>query len=162
MDDDGTNNKLQRYRELIVQDIHTFMKDFLHSDDNEELERLTKGIHMDGIFSLNMSSSLPTFSYFHSLHCVLAYILPNVREIDLYNNRTIPVRVLEKFTEKCRHLEKVKWNNSTNYCIYASGDSMRSSDNLKEIDFDNLSFCFFIADDFNDEREKNDRLEQSS
>ena len=149
IENDGTTyNKLQRYRKLIVQDIHNFRHKYIW---NDEIERLTNGICMDWIFALVISSSSPT-TFCGSLLHVFAYILPNVREIDLTDTSAYTSTVLLKFSERCPHLEKVKWNNSNCYIIAADGYHMPSSHNLKEIDFDNCSFDFYNLD--NDEKER--------
>jgi hypothetical protein len=130
--DNQINQKLRRYPHMKVNDVHEFCYN--------SLPRNTKDARMDWILSLDVSVSAPMNSY-NSLPYALLDILPNLREINLFNT----YGTLRNFSFRCPLLEqeKVTCNNiNTNLCIKLNGDDMSSFmiKNLKEIIMDDSRF----------------------
>jgi hypothetical protein len=122
-----TKDKLQCYHHMRVDDVHTFDVRY------REAEEITRGIQMNGILSLDFSSSSPGNYVCKYFPLALSKILPNLHEIDL-SNTGLHSRNLLKFSFNCPLLEKVTWNNiSKNSYAELTGVDMVFSNNLKEI-----------------------------
>lgn len=121
---------------------------------------------MTGIVSLDMSSPLPisgdvvptSLYQVVSLPRILAYMLPNLQQLDCSNTRMSSC-MLREFALQCPRLEIIKRNNipdetdNIHLNISTDGYDLRLMSNLKEIYVDN---CFF---DFIDEFEEGGDIE---
>ena len=103
--------QLERYRHMIVKEVHTFG---LHTYNSGIIERMVHNLRMVGIILLDISSpSLPA-RWKYSLPYALSYILPNLRFLDLSNTQFSTNSVLDGFSRRCPHLEKISLNNIYN------------------------------------------------
>jgi hypothetical protein len=75
-----------------------------------------------------------------SIPAILAFSMPFLREIDL-SNANVPESALRCFTNECRALEKVTWNNN-HTCTWISGDILAQCDYLKELYMDDSRFSY--------------------
>ena len=69
------NNKLQRYRSMVVKKVQAF-------STNELRKGSTNKVRSDGIVLLDMSSQTQQTLFVYTIPLTLSYILPNLREID--------------------------------------------------------------------------------
>jgi len=130
--------QLERYRHMIVKEVHKFG---LHTYNSGIIERMVHNLPMVGIILLDISSpSLPA-RWKYSLPYALSYILPNLRFLDLSNTRfsTNGGIILDGFSRRCPHLEKISLNNiyNGNNIITLDGlNMMYSTNTLREINMD--------------------------
>jgi len=130
--------QLERYRHMIVKEVHKFG---LNTYNTGIIERIVHNLRMVGIVSLDISfPSLPA-RWKYSLPYALSYILPNLRFLDLSNTRfsTNGGVILDGFSRRCPHLEKISLNNiyNGNNIITLDGFNMvHSANTLREINMD--------------------------
>jgi hypothetical protein len=118
-----TNNKLQRYPHMKVNDVHKFDAgcDVTYYDE-VQLEEIANGIQMDWISSLDISS-------------------PSARTVAYRYNSGLRGSTLVHFSNNCPLLEKVTYHNIKDISdIYMCGTDMGSLNNLKEIHMNNSAF----------------------
>jgi hypothetical protein len=146
--DNETNRILHRYPHMKIKDVNEFGV----ITDHAEFKGIIIGAQMDGILSLDFSlSSTTTTRANSSLLYVFSCILPNLREINLFNIRSPGHAALMEFSNRCPYLEKVTWNNiNANYSVYLDGCHMRSAKNIKEIIMDDSVFYYFSNRDILD------------
>ena len=136
-----TNKKLQCYLHVRMKNIHKFNVEF--GRNNDELFEVTKGIQLDGVLSLDISSSSARRIHFkNSFPLALSNILPNLHEINI-SNLDLYCGSLSKISRNCPLLEKVIWNyiNKASH-VYLNGHGMHMCNNLKEIHMnDSVLFC---------------------
>ena len=153
-----TNTRLLQGLQLWkVQDIKEFHKygncGFAGMTDyvrDAEFEWLTRNITMTGIVSLDMSSLLPMDVSCTALYRAIAFMVPNLQQLDL--SRTIHSDVLlAYFVKRCPRLKIIRWIYNGE-CVSkaaltnANGHTLQSMNNLKELYFDNR--CFGFGDDY--------------
>jgi hypothetical protein len=140
--DNDTNKKLRRNRHMKVNDVNKF-------DDliEHEVRDIIKDVRMDWILSLDMSSLIPTRINKLSLLYALSDILQNLCEINLSNIGDVDGvdsvgDNMYYFSMRCPHLEKVTWNNNSDF--YSNGYNMKFHKNLKEIIMDDSVFLLCV------------------
>lgn len=138
-------NKLQRYVEVKIIDVHKFGTT---DDDWKALKAILIDLplQLTGVVSLDMSlppspvDQLPG-ALGSTLALVLASILPNLREVNLSNTK-LCCEPLQELTETCPRLEKITWNNiDRDFGVSIDGEHMMSATNLKELYMDDAVFC---------------------
>jgi hypothetical protein len=136
-----TRNKLQCYRHTIVNNIHRFYVNKNSTQYYDEVQEIARGIQMDDISSLDISSSLPYNDYHNSFPRTFSKMFPSLREIDL-SSTILRNGALLSFSLNCPLLQKVSWNDNINYAstIYMSGADMRTSRNLKDVYMNDSDF----------------------
>ena len=146
--DDATNPKFQRYRRMVVNNVHEFATVFSLVYLQDILRGTTQFF---GIVSLDLSSPVyvPASNYQglqlnYSVPRILPRMLPNLQEVNL-SNVYCRFNVLESFFTNCHQLEKVTWNNMKDVyytCIPLDGyiDYTTSSSNLRELIMDDSAF----------------------
>jgi hypothetical protein len=135
-----TKKTLQSYRIMRFKDVHKFNG----GDDIEHLvkKKILKNTRMNGITSLDLSSSSPrrrTTLTNNSFLFNLAFILPNLREVELSSTDFDLIKALASFSTFCPLLEKVTLNNNE-YGVFLCGRGISRTSNLKEINMNNVKF----------------------
>jgi hypothetical protein len=126
---------------MKINDIHRFYININSTQYYDEVQEIARGIQMDDILYLDISSSLPYNDFHNSFPSTFSKILPNLREIDLSSTILFNGALLS-FSMNCPLLEKVSWNDNIGYAskIDVSGVDMRASRNLKEIHMNDYDF----------------------
>jgi hypothetical protein len=155
--DNNTNNKLQSYRSMVVNNFVTSYepRPSLQSE-HHWVHHIAQHVQMNGITSLYFST--PSRCYFTgNIHHLLSKISPNLCEVD-FSDSDVTSSILRVFSENCPLLEKVTSHNnvlgllhplsslSSCHGINLGGQCMLSSNNLKEIIIDNAPFYFSFID----------------
>ena len=142
------NRLLQRYRFMIVKNVHKFL--YKNRNEREEIERITTTFRM-GILSLDLSLSSPTTAYCdNSFPFYLSHILPNLQELDLSNTKFTSC-VLVNFSRNCPRVEQITFNNIQR-CSYISldGEDMQHAHNLRLLIVDDSVFCVYNIEKYSD------------
>merc|ERR1711971_389679 len=149
------NRLLQRYRLMIIKNVHIFHYP-KSVEDRREIQRITDTFRM-GILSLDISLSSPsTIGYYDDLPCHLSCILPNLHEVDL-SYTDFKDHVLEGISRNCPRLEKIAWNNIRyGSHISINGEDMQVAKNLRVLIADDSVFSFYKEEmsDFNNHPDK--------
>jgi len=92
---------------------------------------------LDTIISLNLALPLPSSRVGDSSPCMLAEMLPNLRELDV-SNIIMNETTLGRFSKCCPHLEKITLNNYDG--LNLDFRCLSTSTNLKELYIDDSTF----------------------
>jgi hypothetical protein len=125
---------------MRLNDLHKF-----YVAHYSEVEDIARGIQMDGISSLDFSSSTSAETIYCQCHFLraLSCLLPYLREIDIFNTG-LEGGTLPMLSKNCPLLDKITWNNKNKDAyILLNGIYMSSFDNVKEIYMDNSVFYSF-------------------
>ena len=140
---DGTKRRmLQGYQHMKIYDSPKMLAFY---NSFEELERLVPPhLRMTGIVDLDISSPVPNRINGNNGLGQLALLVPNLRKLDISN--LDPSRYeLIKLSQRCPHIEILKWNNSDGFP--ADGECLTSIKNLKELYLDGGTFLFNADND---------------
>jgi hypothetical protein len=111
----------------------------------EKNMHILKDIQMHGITSLDLSPSLSLpFGSVDSRTYTLPSMLPNLRQVDIFNKDISYNFIIEEFSTNCPSLEKLTMHNSRGFCL--CGFDLASSNNIKEIYIDNSYFSVVDLD----------------
>ena len=135
-------DKLQLYREIKIIDANKFTV-FPLSFEFNVLKQIADTLRLYGIVSLDMSFPSPSTDLGEIGLCnLLSSILPNLRDINLFNNG-FGSSYLSNFSTKCPNLEKLTWHNNIDHnqsAIDIDGSDLMRATNLKEIYMDGSVF----------------------
>jgi hypothetical protein len=135
-----TNEKLQCYSHLKIKNLDSLYVEY-NGQHNDELFEIARGIQLDGILSLDISSLFAsTICHTNSFPYALSNILPNLHEINI-SNMCLFIGSLSKISRNCPLIEKVMWNNIKDVShVYLNGYGMHRCNNLKEIHMNDSAF----------------------
>jgi hypothetical protein len=122
-----TKEKLQCYPHMRIKDVHKFNIAY------REIQEIARGIKMDWILSLEISSPLAN-TVFNAFSLALSMRLPNLHELN-FSNSGLSSDDLLIFSLNCPLLKKFTWNNNN------KGFGIHFSYNLKEIHMNHCTFC---------------------
>ena len=111
----------------------------------EELEGIVPShLRMMGIVDFDMSSPVPIHSHSQSFELVkiLTLLVPNLRRLNISNIDVNPDYLIPLLSQRCPHLEVIKWNNNEALFFFADGRHFKCIKNLKELHLDRAEFFF--------------------
>lgn len=130
---------------MIVKDVDMF-EDISLRLSSAEMQRILRiyyrHIILDNIISLNLALPLPTHGVRDSIPCILADMLPNLKELDI-SNIIMNETTLGRFSRCCPHLEKLTLNNYDEPTLEFR--CLSRSKNLKELYIDDSTFSCIVA-----------------
>ena len=143
--------RMERYRRLVLQDVHKFDKIFFNVDDTANRVQLPWIIELDMSWISSVTQTTTQVMKYHTttnLPYYLSRILPNLKTLNL-SKTGLSYDVLRSFTNQCPLLERIIW---TNICHHKSHvdldgtDFQASKSTLKDLCLDNSILCGPIHD----------------
>ena len=142
---DGTKRRmLQGYQHMKIYDPPKILA--FHIDFNESARLVSPHLRMTGIVDLDISSPVPNRIMGNcALVHLVALLVPNLRKLDI-SNLCIDQDIMKKLSQRCPHLEALKWNkwdNDDDFDFFpANGRFLKSFKNLKKLYWDGGTISF--------------------
>ena len=123
------------------------LSNYVFISQYEKLERLVSPhLRMTGIVDLDISLPVPNrITSNCALVHLVALLVPNLRKLDI-SNLCIDQDIMKKLSQRCPHLEALKWNkwdNDDDFDFFpANGRFLKSFKNLKKLYWDGGTISF--------------------
>ena len=125
--------KLQRYREMKIINGFKFLE-CTNYQNRHLVETRDRSFSLKGVVSLHSLSN-----FYSSLPKTLAWNLPDLREVNLFDYTRSSSHTVEILSKNCSYLEKIAFNGKNEYSqIKLDGDELISARILKGLYMDNL------------------------